>query len=437
MKWVMTNLFHGGQYEYCYSHIGMGSHNLEFFARLYPTDSSYLHQPDYRLDTVHRTPNHHRHSAVCRTQRQAPARCLSSPVSKIPLAAGSPVETLGAVAHRTVLSCWYDMDRFGRYHFPPHRPKHRWRRLVERPDTVHRLPGHSLLGTEPCGADAAGDSSLGRRAAGIAHQCEAAPQKWPRPYRTCPTDACRGKELVSRKTVYDLCRRLLRHAGRLWCGIYPPHQPHATRCGHLRIAQEETQTSKRAKAKTRQAAGNTDSNSFSGKILAPCKDSGTGQNQVPAGLFQGGNLVQGFSLSGVVGNKPRSCGQGKGRLFLYNRSEPDARRGYRRFCRSLEHRGCVQEYQAVSGQRRTADMEGPRPGACGGDKPVALFGGLGLVYPVWPWQDQTAGHTVVSLEELSELSGCVGRAAACALAETNYSDVRQSYRTCANYRVLY
>ena len=56
MKWVTRNLFHGGQYEYRYSHIcrqaspsgGMGSHNLELFARFYPANSSHLYQPDHR-----------------------------------------------------------------------------------------------------------------------------------------------------------------------------------------------------------------------------------------------------------------------------------------------------------------------------------------------------------------------------------------------------
>jgi len=102
MKWVMTNLFHGDHYERSFSHIGMGRRNLEFFARIYPTDRSYFHQPAHRLDTVHHAPNHQRYSAVCGTQRQASTRHLSSPVWKIPLAASSPVETVGTTAHRTV-----------------------------------------------------------------------------------------------------------------------------------------------------------------------------------------------------------------------------------------------------------------------------------------------------------------------------------------------
>ncbi len=94
MKWVMTNLFHEDHYEHSFSHIGMGRRNLEFFARIYPTDRSYFHQPDHRLDTVHQPPNHHRYSAVCGTQRQTSTRHLSSPVSKIPLAADSSQSNL-------------------------------------------------------------------------------------------------------------------------------------------------------------------------------------------------------------------------------------------------------------------------------------------------------------------------------------------------------
>ena len=124
-------------------------------------------------------------------------------------------------------------------------------------------------------------------------------------------------------------------------------------------------------------------------------------------------------------------------LLSYDRSEIDASRGHRRFCRSLEHRGHFQEYQTVPGQRGTSDVEEPRAATCGGDKPVALFGGVGVVYPVWLCQNQTANHTVVSLEELPELPGCVGRVVTGAVAEANYYNVRQSYRTCTNYRVSY
>jgi hypothetical protein len=42
MKWVMKQPFHGGQYEYYYSDIGVGCHNLELFARIYPTNVSVL-----------------------------------------------------------------------------------------------------------------------------------------------------------------------------------------------------------------------------------------------------------------------------------------------------------------------------------------------------------------------------------------------------------
>jgi hypothetical protein len=101
---------------------------------------------------------------------------------------------------------------------------------------------------------------------------EAAPQNWPRPYRNGPADACGGKKLVWPKTVYDLCGRLLCHCGWVQPVAYSHYQQNATRCGHLRIAHEETKTSKRAKAKTRQAAGNSNSNSFAGKVLSPCGD---------------------------------------------------------------------------------------------------------------------------------------------------------------------
>ena len=127
MKWVDMNLFHRGQYEYNYSHIGIGCHNLELFVRFYSANSSHLYQTYQQLDTVHHTPNHHRHYPICEPEKQASARCLSSPVSEIPLAAGSHVKTHGTDAHQIVLSCRYCLDGYGRYHFSPHRSKFRWR----------------------------------------------------------------------------------------------------------------------------------------------------------------------------------------------------------------------------------------------------------------------------------------------------------------------
>ena len=95
------------------------------------------------------------------------------------------------------------------------------------------------------------------------------------------------------------------------------------------------------------------------------------------------------------------------------------------------------EYQTVAGQRGAADMERPRTGTCGGDRPVAVLGGVGMVYPVLLSEKQPQDHAMVFRQDPSELSRCVGRIAKGAVAETNYYNVRQSYRTCTNYRVLY
>src|SRR4030042_6736392 len=305
MKWVMRQPFHGGQYEYYYSDIGMGCHNLELFARIYPTNGSDFHQSDNRLDTVYLPPNHYRHHAVCGTQKQTPARCLPSHGSKVPLAAVRPVETAGAGSHRDVLSFRHCVDGHGRYHLSSYRPKGQWSRMVAGRNTLHRFPPRPLLGAQPCGADPPGNSSLGRRAAGTARQYEIASHKRPRACQTCRANACGSKGLVSSKTVYDLCGRLLRYTGRSRCDIYPSDQPDAMRCGYLRIAREDTKASKRSQSQKGQATANSNSNSFSGKILATRKNLRTRQNKMSAGICQGGNLVQGFSLAGIAGDKPR------------------------------------------------------------------------------------------------------------------------------------
>jgi len=43
----------------------------------------------------------------------------------------------------------------------------------------------------------------------------------------------------------------------------------------------------------------------------------------------------------------------------------------------------------------------------------------------------------LTYQDLSEFPGCVGRVATGAVAEANYYNVRQSYRTFTNYRVSY
>jgi hypothetical protein len=60
-----------------------------------------------------------------------------------------------------------------------------------------------------------------------------------------------------------------------------------------------------------------------------------------------------------------------------------------------------------------------------------------MVYPVWLSEKQPQDHAMVLGQDPSELSGYVGRIAKGAVAEMNYYNVRQSYRTYTNYRVLY
>ena len=48
-------------------------------------------------------------------------------------------------------------------------------------------------------------------------------------------------------------------------------------------------------------------------------------------------------------------------------------------------------------------MERPMAGACGGDKSVAVFGGVGVIYPVWLSEKQHPDHAVVFRQDPSEL----------------------------------
>jgi hypothetical protein len=70
MKWVTTQPFHEGLYEFAYPHIGMECHNLELLASFYAADIADFHRPDYQMGVVHLPANHHRNPAVYRTQKQ-------------------------------------------------------------------------------------------------------------------------------------------------------------------------------------------------------------------------------------------------------------------------------------------------------------------------------------------------------------------------------
>ena len=76
------------------------------------------------------------------------------------------------------------------------------------------------------------------------------------------------------------------------------------------------------------------------------------------------------------------------------------------------------------------------PGTSGGDRTVAVFGGVGVVSSTRVQEDLAADRSLVSGQGVSEFSRRVGRSATRSVASTNYYHVRKTYRNCQNYRIL-
>ena len=268
MKGIYMKPFHGGQNEYFYSHIGMGCDYLELLSCLHSANSSGFHQPDNRLDTLYNQTNYHRHSSVRRPKGQASPRYLSQNLSKIPLAAGSTVETVGKTAYQYVLSYRNNTAGLRRHAVSSNRPKSSRCSMVARRSALDGKEGCSLLGFEYCGFDFASNASLGRRTVGTSNQHETSPKEWRHFDRFGSSDAFGGCRLVPRKAVSGLWRWVLRFACRAGLAAGTPDQPYTTRCCHIRSARETKEKQKRSQTQERQKAADATRNGKASEILA-------------------------------------------------------------------------------------------------------------------------------------------------------------------------
>ena len=437
MKGVDMKPFHGGQNEYFYSHIGMGRDYLELLSCLHSANSSGFHRVDNRLDTLYNQTNYHRHSSIRRSEGQASPRYLSQNLSKIPLATGSTVETVGKTAYQYVLSYRNNTGGLRRHAVSSNRPKSSRCRMVARRSTLDRKESCSLLGFEYCGLDFASDASLGWRAIGTSNQHETSPKEWRHFDRLGTSNAFGGCRLVPRKAVSSLWRWVLRLPCWAIPAAYTSDQPDASRCRHLQSARQTEEKQKRSQTQKRQKAANTTRNGKASEILATGRNTRAWQEKGPSGLHEGSYMVRGFSKACVVCDQPRPGRQRERRLLLQYRCRTFRTRGNQYFCRPLEYRGHIQKHQAVRWGTRATDLEAQRAGTSSSDRLVAVFCDMGLVYPAWLQEKFLADEALVSFEGASEFSGRSGLLEKSSLAKTNYIDVRKTYRTCQNFRVPY
>lgn len=437
MKRIDMKPFYGGQNEYFYSHIGMGCDYLELLSSLHSANSNGFHRPDNRLDTLYNQTNDYRHSSIRRPNGQASPRCLPQNLSKILLAAGSTVETVGKAAYQYVLSYRNNTIGLRRHAVSSNRPKSSWCSMVARRSALDRKESCSLLGFESCGVDFASNASMGRRTIGASNQHEASSKRWIHFDRLGRADASGSCQLVPRKAVSGLCGWVLRFP--CWAGLAAdtPDQPDASRCGHIRSATETKEKQKRSQTQERQKAANTKRIGQASEILATGRNTRAWQEKGSSGLHEGSYMVRGFPKACVACNQPRSGRQRERRLFLQHRYRTYRPGGNQCFCRPLEHRGHIQKHQAIPWSARASDLEAQRPRTSGSGGLVVVFCNMGMVYPAWLQEKFLASEALVSLEGASEFSGCSGLLEKATLAKTNYIDVRKTYRTCQNFRVPY
>ena len=122
---------------------------------------------------------------------------------------------------------------------------------------------------------------------------------------------------------------------------------------------------------------------------------------------------------------PFAAPQGQRTHDAYHRFFPDAsavRRppptGQQASC-GLEYRGYIQEHKAVSRWPAAPDLEGQRPRTNCCCESVALFGGVALVSAAEEGQQNFCGSSLVSWQNLPELSGCFGLSSTRALETEN------------------
>lgn len=127
----------------------------------------------------------------------------------------------------------------------------------------------------------------------------------------------------------------------------------------------------------------------------------------------------GHKVNGAVGYQSSSERQRERRFFLHHRFESQSFRSHWWFCRPLEYRGYIQEHKAVSRWPAAPDLEAQRSRTSCCCELLALFGGVALVSPAEESPQNFSCSSLVSWQNLPELSGCFGLSSTRALATEN------------------
>lgn len=254
---------------------------------------------------------------------------------------------------------------------------------------------------------------------GLPINYKTAQEKRPNIDRFGRRDVGRSCPMAARKAVSLPLRRFLRFFG--WTGHtqYTYNLSHASGCKYLRFAGQEEKETKGSSPQKRQEVACSRADGQASAKLETGRDSRTRQNQKAIGLLQKGYLVQGIREAGIVGYQSSSERQRERRFFLHHRFESQSFRSHWWFCRPLEYRGYIQEHKAVSRWPAAPDLEAQRSRTSCCCELLALFGGVALVSPAEESPQNFSCSSLVSWQNLPELSGCFGLSSTRALATEN------------------
>ncbi len=104
---------------YAHYYFDMYWYNSTVFSNFYCSMSGNFLQFDNRMDSVHCSKNHHRHTSICRSKLPACSRCLSPLFSRFSLGHQQTLANTDSDACQNLLSHSNHSPCSGRYAVPP------------------------------------------------------------------------------------------------------------------------------------------------------------------------------------------------------------------------------------------------------------------------------------------------------------------------------
>jgi len=401
MSLLDSRLRQAGRYGHYY--FDMDGTSSTVFSNLYLSGSRDFLATDDRLDIVHGSENHHRHTAVRRAAWPACPRRLSSLPSGRAMEHEPHVEVADARFGPSTLPERDSDAGAGRHAVSSQRQKDQRGWILAGCGPFDQEKDCLRLGPESGGPDLANPATLGWRTVGIAHQHAPAPEKWSDADRTGCADGQRGFSMAAGTAVSSRWRWVLRHTGRKAVGRCDDHFPDQTQCQPVRSsAKAKTQTAW-SSSHQRQQTGQAGENGRPSSKLAHSEISSAGQNRQTARVYSHCPLVYGHPRADPAGDQSRPKGQRERRFLFHDRCHDGPGRGAGMLRRPLGNRRHIQKHQAIPRRPAAPNVETPRSRASSRIGLVAVFDGVAVVSQAKAEAKIFPRSAVVPSEDGSEL----------------------------------